>query len=411
MVFILAISTLALLISAFFSTAEVAIFSIRSQNLKILRERNDPRVQWVDDVLAHPRKFLITILLGNAIANATVAFGLTLFCWKMLSPFIRWVPLVATSVLLTLFGELIPKTVATRRINAFTLYLVGCLRMLEKIVHPVTEYMDRLSYRWAVRLVPSSMRPLQGLTKDEYLTTLDVGTREGALRPSEKRLIERTLRLANRRLRELMTPRSEMCCLEAEIDFGKMKEQAQIMRHRRLPIYSGSLDSIVGIINIRRFLLEPEVDVIACIEPPAFVPETMTALELLKSFLRGPQRMTMVVDEFGGVEGLITLEDLVEEVFGEIYDEYDDDSPQWEKIDSNTFVARGSIRLSDVSYRLGVDLEIDGVDTLGGWIADKMGALPRVGDRYLLGGYWFQVEKMHRFRVETILIGRERGKS
>ena len=207
-----------------------------------------------------------------------------------------------------------------------------------------------------------------------------------------------------------MTPRNEMCCLDAEMDLSLMKTKAAAMQHRRLPIYSGSLDSIVGILNVRRFLVEPEADLIACIEPPAFVPETMSALELLKNFLRGSQRMAIVLDEFGGVEGLVTVEDLVEEIFGEIYDEYDEVLPIYQSLGSHQFLIRGTARLSAVSHLLKIDLEADGIDTLGGWLTDKIGAIPRVGDNYSFGGYKFHIEKMLRWRAETVLVHDERRK-
>lgn len=407
------VSLLALLASALFSAAEVAIFSVRAQTLKSLREQKEPRAEWIAEVLAQPRRFLSAILLGNVVSNAIVACGLTLLCHKIAFNggwCAQWAPLLASVGLLLIFGELLPKAVATQRVTATALGMVGWLRALERLARPLTVLMDRLAQQWTIRITPFSARPIHGLTEDEYVTMLDVGTREGALRPSERRLIERTLHLANRNLRELMTPRSEMCCLDEEMNLDEMKARAAAMRHRRLPICSGSPDSVLGILNAKRFLLEPEADMIACIEPPAFVPETMTALELLKNFLRGPQRMAMVVDEFGGVEGLITLEDIVEEVFGEIYDEYDDASPSWEEIEAGVFVARGSAHLPEVSKWLGVDIEADGIDTLGGWITDRLGAMPRVGDRCSYRGYSFQVEKMQRLRVETLLVRNERKK-
>lgn len=424
------ICVLALLASACFSAAEVAIFSIRTPVLKMLQERREPRVRWIEEVLAQPRKYLTTLLLGNVAANAILACGLVfltqetgktipfskapaiigLFPAAAPSVFSWWPLVLVTAGIVLIFGEMIPKAVAARVGIPVALRLVGPLRLIERLLHPFTSSMDRFAHLCAVRLSPPSLRPLRGLTEDEYITMLDVGAREGALSPVERQLIQRTLHLSDRNLRELMTPRSEMCCLDAELEFAEIKKRAAAMRHRRLPIYSESPDSVVGILNVRRFLLETEGDLIACIEPPAFVPETMTALELLKNFLRGPQRMALVVDEFGGVEGLITLEDIVEEVFGEIYDEYDDDSPAWDEIEPGVFVMRGSAHLPAVSQWLGIEIEADGVDTLGGWLTDRLGVLPKVGDRHLFLGWSFQVEKMQRLRVGKVLVRDERRK-
>lgn len=406
----IASSILALLVSAFFSAAEVAIFSIRGPTLKSLLNRNESKGGWIEEILSQPRKFLVVILLGNALSNGIFVLGITLFFQIFHSSSHFWLPILLATGLLLLFGELIPKAVARRKATTIALYTVGGLRALEKGMRPIAGFVDRLVQHWVTRFSPSSMPHVQGLTEDEYVTMLDIGTREGTLRPWEKRLIERTLQLSDRNLRELMTPRGEICFLDIDLDLKEMKARASSMRHRRLPICSESLDSIVGILNVKRFLLEENVDMISCIEPPAFVPETISALELFKNFLRGPQRMAMVVDEFGGVEGLITLEDIVEEVFGEVYDEYDPTAPSWEEIEPSTFIVSGSAHLPTVSEWLGVNLESDGMDTLGGWLTDKIGALPRSGDRYSFHGYSFQVEKMQRLHVGTVLVRDERRK-
>ncbi len=411
MVITLTVSMVALLLSALFSAAEVAIFSVRAPALKALRAQDKLRAEWIAEVLAQPRRFLVTILLGNVAANAVVACGLTLFFYEMMSArgsTSWWISMAATVGLLLFFGELLPKAVASLNGPSIALRLVGPFRLIERSVRPMTAHMDRVSQRWAAQMAPESLHPIRGLTEDEYVTMLDVGLKDGALRPSERRLIERTLRLASRDLRELMTPRSEMCCLDMETELAEMKRKAASMKHRRLPLYSESQDSIVGALNVRRLMLQSEPDVLACIETVGHVPETMRALELFKNFLRGPQRMAMVVDEFGGVEGMITLEDLIEEVFGEIYDEYDDASPDWEEIEPQVFLVKGSAHLPAISQWLGVELEADGIDTLGGWITDRLGALPHVGEKCALDGYTFQVERMQRFRVGAVLVRDEK---
>jgi putative hemolysin len=414
MVTFIAISFVALLSSAFFSTAEVAIFSLRRKMLKTLQEKKDPRSDAIQEVLRRPRRFVITIWIGNVLSNSVFALAVTLLWYRFYSHENMvgwWIPMVSVILLLLFFGELIPKAIATRAGTFIALNIVGLLRNAERQIRPLSVILDKLSQQWVNRIVPPTMRPVHGLTEDEYLTMLDVSTKQGTLRSSERRLIERTLQLADRNLRELMTPRNDMNCLDVELDFEEMKVKAAQLRHRRLPLYSDSPDSIVGILNVRRFLLEAEADIIACVEPPAFVPETMTALELLKAFMRGPQRMAMVVDEFGGVEGLVTLEDIVEEVFGEIYDEYDDASEDWTEISPKVFSIRGTAHLPKLSRWLGVDLEAEGIDTLGGWITDRLGAIPKEGDSVSLDGLTFQVNRMQRWRVGSVILKDERFKT
>jgi putative hemolysin len=410
---LLGLVLLALVASAMFSAAEVAIFSIRPASLKSLKEKNVPGAEMVAEVLAKPRKFLVTILFGNIFSNAALALSIVLV-YDLMYPDANqsnWmISMTLTLVGLLFFGELLPKAFATQKGVGIALRLVGPLRSFEKIFRPFISLFDRISQQWITRLTPSSIRPATGLTEDEYMTILDIGTREGTLRPTERRLIEKTIYLANRNIRELMTPRREMRSVNVELSLDEMKREAAKYKHRRLPIYTENVDSIVGILNTKCFMGQPDADMMAWIEPPSFVPETMMALELLKNFIRSRQHMAMVVDEFGGVEGLITLEDIVEEVFGEIYDEYDETVATWEEMGANVFKIHGFAHLEEVSEKLNLDLEADGIDTLGGWITDQLGTIPRTGDRVNFGGYCFLVEKMRKLRVWSVLVWQEKRK-
>ncbi|MDD2709433.1 MAG: hemolysin family protein [Verrucomicrobiae bacterium] len=403
----------ALAVSSLFSAAEVAIFSIHLPALRNLQQINADKAALLQKILSSPRRFLAAILLGNTLANATAVCGIILI-WRTIMPdtsgWQHWIPAFLAVILLLLVGEILPKAVARQKTARFAFFTVRWICGIEALFHPLTARGQRLSEKIASRFTPSALRIHQGITEEEYTTMLDVGAREGALRSAERQFIERAISLADRCLRELMVPRIAMRCVDAELDLETMKAQAAALRRRRLPIFSESLDSIVGILNTRRLLLQPEMDVIECIEPAAFVPETMPAIDLLHNFLRSHQRMAIVLDEFGGVEGLITLEDLAEEVFGKITDEYDLDWPDWEPVEPGVFITRGRTPLWRIREWLRVDLEAEGVDTLGGWLAEKLGALPRVGDTVASGPCTFHVERVNRHCVDTILVRDRRKK-
>ena len=353
--------------------------------------------------LLGPIHFVFTATSSLSLAAAT-ALGILLES----SGWAWWTFPTCASILLLVLGDLVPKALVLNGVARPSPRWLELIARVSDHARPFFGLMDAIAARWVRRLVPRAGRALPGLTEEEYLTLLDLGTREGALRPSERRLIEQAILLGERNLREMMTPRTQIRFVDVGGDLVQMRKQAVAARHRRLPICDGSLDSVVGVLNARRFLLEAEPDPIACFEPAAFVPETMSALELLKSFLRGPQRMAIVLDEFGGVDGLITMEDVVEEVFGEISDEFDDEPTPWEEIEEGTLLARGSAPLRRISERLGVKLRAEGVDTLGGWVTDRIGAFPRPGDSCSFGGLTFQVERLSRNRVETVLVRDER---
>ena len=401
----------ALLVSALCSAGHAAVLAMGKRELDSIAGASAHAAEWIAGMQGRPERLSRVNGLTSLIAMIVAAPGLTALGQAWLPTGIGsswWAPLVVTTALVIFAGDLLPRGLAARWPARLTLLTGPPLRGLERLLGPGVDLFEKVSNQCVSQFAPASVVPMQTHSDREYLTMLDIGTKEGSLRPSEKHLIERTLELADRNLRELMTPRNDMCCLDLEMDLNEMKVQAMTMRHRRLPIHDGSLDSIVGVLNVRKLYLEPDVDLMMCVEPPSFVPETMTALQLLKSFLRGSHRMAMVVDEFGGVEGLVTLEDVVEEVFGEIYDEWDIESPSWEKLEKGVYRIRGFAHLADVSRLLGVELEADGIDTLGGWVTDQIGAIPRTGDRISSGPYAFQVEKVNRLRVASVLVFHER---
>jgi CBS domain containing-hemolysin-like protein len=400
-------SLMALFASAFFSAVEAAVFAARPAQLRGFHQKYPREVDAIMEVLIQPRKYLNTILFGNALSSALFVLGITLLSLGVYSKPSEsgwWISIVVSSGLLILLGEFVPKALARRNETAVALGAVLYLKQIQKRWGPFLDYFDRRVQEWLIRLIPSSVRMIKGLSEEEYLTMLEAGLQEGALEPAERRLLERVLRLSHRNLRELMTPRSEILGLDVGMEIEEMKSKASAYRHRRLPIFNGSPDSPVGILNAKKFLLQPDLDLMDCIEPISAVPETMPAAELLKNFLRGPQRMALVLDEFGGVEGLITIENLLEEIFGEMFDEYDDEPPSWQEIEPGLFVVSGAAHLPEVSERLGVTLEAKGVDTVGGWFMEHLGALPRVGDNVHYRHLAFQVEKMHRLRVVTVLV-------
>ncbi len=358
-----------------------------------------------------PQTFLGPVLLVGYVATVLLVCCITLLYHRLnVAGWLDawWMPVLASTVLGLIFGDLLPRAMAVRRPLKVILDSSICCRFAERWGASFFRHMDRLALRWAERLAAFAPDTSRGLAEAEYATMLDIGTREGALHPAEKRLIQRVLGLGRRNLRELMTPRDLMVCLDIETPMEEMRRIARDGRHRRLPLTNGSRDAVVGILNVRSFLTEKEPDMIACVEPPAFVPETMSALELLKSFLRGAQHMAIVVDEFGGVDGLITLEDIVEEIFGEILDEYDADGPLWEVAGPHLFLVQGAAPLPRVSEWLGLPMEANGVDTVGGWLTERLGAIPKLGDSYACAGLNFRVEKMDRFRVKFVLVRDER---
>ena len=270
----------------------------------------------VTRLLAEPQDLLATMVLGNTFASAAM---LAVALWMALHGHWPLVPTIVGLLLLILIGcEVLPKTLAVRRPEQWALRVVRPLSLVMRVSLPLCRVAQKVNEAILKAVVPRTPQPASALTDADYQELLEMAYQQGALAQSEKEIILQIISLDQRTAREVMKPRSQMAAISDDLSIEEMIAAARRYKHRRLPIYDENPDTIVGVLNTRALLLDPQIDLADAIEFPSFVPEAMNLLQLLKSLQRQQRGLAIVLDEFGGTAGIVTMEDILGELIGQI---------------------------------------------------------------------------------------------
>jgi CBS domain containing-hemolysin-like protein len=252
-------------------------------------------------------------------------------------------------------------------------------------------------------LTPSHLRNRPRLSDEELETLIEISEEEGALYEGEAEIIQEIIKVGDKTAKDCMTPRVDSFMLPDDLTNHEAIERLKENRYRRVPVYADTPDQILGIIDVKLLLLDPSEHYTEKLIAPSFVSETMGALELLKLFLTRPQGMGVVVDEFGGTEGIITMDDIVEEILHDVVPR-DDVGLYIEPLGNGRFLVSGNARLDDLSEYLGFQIDAEGIDTIGGLVFTRLGYLPSVGTKLELPGLVITVRRIGRKRIEEILL-------
>src|SRR5581483_8731058 len=252
-------------------------------------------------------------------------------------------------------------------------------------------------------VTPVHLRTRTKLSEAEIETLVEIGEEEGALQESEAEMIQEIIKLGDKTAKDCMTPRVDTFMLADDLTNEEAIASLKERRHSRVPVYADTPDQVVGILDVKNFLLDPSEHFTETMLPPSFVPETMRALDLLKLFLTHAQGLAIVLDEFGGTEGIITLSDIVEEILSDAIPNRDVDL-YIEPLENGRFLVSGDARLDDLSEHLGFDLEADGIDTIGGFVFNRLGYLPANGTKIDIPRLLITVRRAGRKRIEELLL-------
>jgi putative hemolysin len=408
---VLDLAVLALLIafSALLNGAEAAYFSLGRARLKRMQEgpvANHAPIPLID----RPNELLVTLLVGITVINIGASALAAMLAERVVGP--RWAILVETVVmvlLLTTFAEVLPMTVAVKRPEQFLAVAGRPVAWLGALLTPVRPLLAALT-TLVVRLVArGERRDGPELTEEELRTLVDVGTSEGVVERAEREMIHKVFELEDTPVRSVMVPRTDMFCLDVATPVGQILPALREHLHSRVPVYERSIDVIVGILYTKDLLphvagLPPEFDLRAYLHPPYFVPESKRADALLHEFQAKKLHLAIVVDEYGGTAGLVTLEDLLEELVGEIADEYDEPERLIHRVDATTFRVAGKLPVEELNTAAGLAISSEGYDTVGGWVLDLFGRVPREGERVTRPDVTVTVAKVERTRVVEVLV-------
>jgi CBS domain containing-hemolysin-like protein len=387
--------------SFFFALAETALFSLGKLQLRQLNQLHERKAAVVERLLAAPQDLLATMAFGNTFAmGGMLAFGL----WMALTE--RWflVPtVVALFIVLVFFCEVLPKTLAVRRPDRWSLRVALPLSALHAVILPLRRVAQSLNAAILRVVASATVMPQAALADAEYQELLEMAFQQGALDASEKEIILQIIQLDHRTARDVMKPRSTMASIPDDLSIEEMLAAARKHGHRRLPMYDETPDTIVGVLNTRALLLDPNADLSEVIEFPSFVPQTMNLLQLLKSLQRQQRDMAIVLDEFGGTAGLVTIEDILEEVVGRMRTTTDS-GVRVEKLEGNRWRVSGATRLDDFRREYPALGEVAGVETMGGLLVRLLETVPAPGDSAVFRGLKLTAQGTDERRVRELLV-------
>ena len=388
--------------SFFFALAETALFALGKWRARQLSEQSPHKGGIVLRLLEQPSELLATISLGNTIANSSIV---ALALWPVFRgdwpAFLAW----AVVLIFILVGcEVLPKTLAVRAPEPWALRVARPMLLLQETTGWFQRLVQRLN-AWLIRvLVPRSARPQTTLSDEEYQELLDMAYQQGALAKSEKEIILQIISLDRKTAKDVMKPLSRMAAISDELSIEEMLAAARRHKHRRLPVYDETPDTIVGVLNTQALLLDPQRDLDEVIEFPSFVPESMNLLQLLKSLQRQQRGLAIVLDEFGGTAGLITIEDILEEVVGRIRYPVEQAGFVMEKLGDGRWRVSGTMSLDDFRREYPHLGEVQGVETMGGLLVSLTEVVPAAGQSAVFRGLRLTAHVVTERRVREVLV-------
>jgi CBS domain containing-hemolysin-like protein len=388
--------------SFFFSLAETSLFSLSKWQTQQLVERNPRAGGMVVRLLAEPQDLLATMVLGNTFASAGM---LAVSFWMALHG--AWSLAVTIPVLLVviLIGcEVLPKTMAVRNPEQWALHVAGPLSLVLTVSLPLCRIAQRANASILKIFVPRTFKSVSAVTDADYQELLELAYQQGTLAQSEKEIILQIISLDRRTAREVMKPRSTMAAISDDSTIEEMIAAARKFKHRRLPIFDESPDTIVGILDTRALLLDPHIDLADAVEFPSFVPESMNLLQLLKSLQRQQRGLAIVLDEYGGTAGIVTMEDILEEMIGKIRGEMESERFVMEKLGTGSWRVAGTMRLDDFRREYPALPDVPDVETMGGLLMSLLDVVPNPGDSASLRGLKLTAQVTDERRVKELLV-------
>ena len=393
-------------LSALFSGLETALFSLRPHQLRRLEANHPALTKFVHLFRDKPRRVLNGLLLGDALVKVPLVVLCLFLLWR--GPFgeriPQWLAAIVIFAIVVLLCDLVPKLLALSApyrlstIGAFTVQ--ASVRFLDH----VGSMLENASATIVDLATPARLRTRARFSDEELGALVEIGEEEGTLHEAEGEMIQEIIKMGDKTAKDCMTPRVDSFALSEDLTNEQAIVQLKERRYRLVPVYADTPDNIVGIVDVKRFLLDPSDHYTETLLAPSFVPETMRALDLLKLFLTHPQALAVVVDEFGGTEGIITMSDIVEEILSEAAPPGGEVDLYIEPLDKGRLLVSGQARLDDLREYLGFELEADGIDTIGGLIFNQLGQLPSEGTRVELTRLTVTVRRTSRKRIKELVL-------
>lgn len=387
------------LVNAFFSCTEMAVVSVNKNRMGMLAEKGNKKAKLILKLLEEPTNFLSTIqvaiTLSGFFASASAATNFSFVVENWLNPFnipyTKEISLVLVTVVLSfftlVFGELVPKRVALQRAESIALFSVKIVYLISKIVLPFIKLLS-FSTNLVLKILGVNLENIEEKVSEEEIKSLiEVGQRHGVFNETEKEMITSVLSFDNKIAREIMIPRKNVYSINIDTPLTNYLDELLEEKHSRIPVYQGDKDNIVGILYLKDFIVEARkngfenVNISSIMKKPYFVLENKNIDVLFKEFQKRKIFMAILVDEYGSFVGIVTMEDIIEEVMGNIQDVYDEEDPLLEKLSEYTYLVDGFYSLNDLNSKLGLKIDNDEFDTISGFVIDLIGRIPEENEK------------------------------
>lgn len=402
---------LCLLLLAFTSAADAAFTAISRHRLNALLSENGPRARRaVSRLIDDPYHFKSTIIFLNAAATITMTV-LTIRLVAGLPPWQQLAGMVLLLMATLVISEVLPKALAVRDPQATALALAAPLSLLSRLLWPAIWLLNLLTRPLFVLISGRSTHRAPLVSEEELRLLVNVGEEEGLIEQEERAMIEGVFAFGDTLVREIMVPRVDVVGIERDSTLDRALDVVVTRGHSRIPVYDESLDSIVGILYAKDLIPALRdgggISIEALLRPAHFVPETMRVKALLEDMQRRKVHIAIIVDEYGGVSGLATIEDLVEQIVGEIQDEYDTEDPSVQPVGEGVFIVDARVPIDDINDLLGTALRSDSADRIGGLVYEQLGRIPRAGDQLSLDEVAVTVLSVKGVRAQRLRVERQ----
>lgn len=412
------------MVNAFFASAEMAIVSMNKTKLNLLAEDGNKKAKLLLSLVKDTSRFLATIQVGitfaGFFASASAATTISSKFGEVLTnlgiPYGGNIALVITTLIISyitlVLGELVPKRIALQNAEKIAMVSVKPIIIISKITKPFVWFLS-LSTNLILKLLGVKTDGVEEkISREEIRSLVELGEEQGTINETERTMIDGIIKFDDILAKEVMTPRTETFCIEANTDIKESIDLILQENYSRIPVYEEEIDNIVGVIYMKEIfaaVINTGIETLSIkdvMRTPYMVPETKSIDKLLKDMQDSKNHIAVVIDEYGGFSGIVTLEDLLEEVIGEIEDEYDDSFTDIEKIDDKTYIVNGLVTISDINKHLNLDFQSNAIDTIGGLVIENIGTIPNdyVNKEIIINCIKFKILSLDGKRIEKIQL-------
>lgn len=397
-----------ILMSAFFSSAETALMTVSNIRLRTLAQSGRKNALILLKILDKKEKMLSAILIGNNIVNLSASALATSLSIKLWGDYAVGLATGVLTLLVLVFGEISPKTLASRYSEDLAMFYAKPIYALMFILTPLIFLVNIFAGAVLFLFGANTRSSKEHITEEEIRTIVDVGHEEGILENEERKMINNVFDFGDTIVRDVMTPRIDMVAIDITADFDELISLYRQEQYTRIPVYEESTDNIVGIINVKDLLLndnKKDFKIKDILREPLFTYEHQSLAKLFMEMKKNFHNIVIVLDEYGTAAGLLTLEDILEEIFGDIRDEYDrDEEESIKKLGEKEYLVDASMKLGDINEYFNIDLSSEDYESIGGLVLEKLGHLPEENEELEVSDIRIKVEKMAKNRIDTLRL-------